>query len=378
MTFCSACTRFSSLLLALVTVVPLLGCGSSEIAPPVPVADAGLVDSATPALWTAQGVGIRSTLAAVWGSSAADVYAVGYSPGGIAHSVDRGASWSALTLSDATELVAVGGSGADDVYVAGNRAAFTPFVMHSKDRGTTWQSSDLGFVGHARAIWSSGPSDTYIVGGSTAGAVIAHTVDRGATWAVSAVAQSAGLHGIWGSGPKDVYVAGSLRQDSDAGANDAGDGGSTNDAGAIVPEGVVLHTTDQGQTWTVRTVTPSGGLFAVAGTPDGLRIDAVGDHDTLTESTDHGATWTQYAGSAAFPTRTQLTAVWLPSTDDRPYIASGFDGVLRSIEGVDGAIVTTSEPIPLSVVLGVWGTGRDVFAVGTGRGGVIGHRVGPQ
>ena len=370
--------RFPFLVVGVFAAAPPLGCGSSEVAPAVPVADAGFVDSAAAPLWTAQGVGIRSTLTAVWGSSASDVYAVGHFPGTITHSVDHGASWSTLTLSDTTELVAVGGSGAEDVYAAGNRATFTPFVMHSTDRGTTWQSSDLGFVGHARAIWSSGPSDTYIVGTSTSGAVIAHTADRGATWAVSDVAQSAGLHGIWGSGPNDVYVAGSLRQDSDAGANKAGDGGGANDAGAIVPQGVVLHTTDQGQTWTVATVTPSGGLFSVAGTPDGLRIDAVGDHDTLTESTDHGATWTQYSGSPAFPTRTQLTAVWLPSTDDQPYIASGFDGILRSIEGVEGATLTTSEPIPLSIVVGVWGTSRDVFAVGSGRAGSIGHRVGTK
>ena len=51
--------------------------------------------------------------------------------------------------------------------------------------------------------------------------------------------------------------------------------------------------------------------------------------------------------------------VWLPS-NDRPYLASGFDGVLRSI---DDATLTASEPAPLSTVVGVWGTGRDVFAV---------------
>jgi hypothetical protein len=372
-----------SLLVSL--LVAPLGCNSRE---PIPatVVDAGVVDAGAPSPWTLQSLDpSTSSLAAVWGSSSADVYAVGSYPGTIIHTVDHGASWSVRRLDAVPELVAVGGSGPDDIYAAGNRAWGRPIVLHTTDRGATWNQTDLNFIGHARALWSSGPDDTYIVGTSTSGAVIAHTADGGATWTVSPVAESAGLYGIWGLGP-DIFVAGSLRQDPDGGVDDAGPSGTVSDSGpaeagleggtseggAVVPQGIVLHSVDRGLSWTVMTVTPSGGLFAVAGTFDGARIDAVGDGYSLTESTNSGASWTQYAGGQGFTVRHQLTSVWLPSTSAQPFIAAGRDGLFRSVRGDEHSVVYDHEETGLGIVFGVWGIGEEVYAVGDG----VAHRAG--
>ena len=392
-----ALAKVAPIALGAVLVVFPFACASSDApsAPvPVVIADAGF-DSAPPGAWVGYDMHIQSTLRSVWGSSASDVYAVGYDPGAIVHSDDRGVTWSVKTLDPTIWLMAVGGSGPDDVYAVGHRERHAPIVMHTADRGVTWQTMDLPFLGATGAIWSSGPDDTYIVGDASVGpgAVILHTKDRGATWGLSPIAGADGVQGIWGSGPNDIYVAGA-RRIADVVATDAGDpSGTSTDAsaddaslidagtrdarataaGSDPYEGVVLHSTDGARTWTVATTTPTGVLFAIGGSPDGMRIIAVGRGNTMTQSLDHGATWEQYAG--AFEVGPQLTSVWLHSADEYPFIAGDELGLVRDIEGIDPEpTVSQSENTPLRYVLGVWGFGDDVYAVGDE--GVVVHEIG--
>ncbi|MCI4370889.1 MAG: hypothetical protein L3J81_06145 [Thermoplasmata archaeon] len=291
-----------------------------------------------------------------------------------------------------TQLAGIGGSGPDDVYAVGG-VGYQPVVLHSADRSATWQKTALPFTGTLSGVWASGPGDTYVVGNSTEGAVIARSSDEAATWSTQIFGAAGGFVGVWGSGPNDVYVVGSQAAtpptddggaggaDADASAGDedadlGGEGGGAD--GRVAIEGVVFHSTDGGHTWNVATTTP-GALLAVAGTPDGSRIDAVGVGFTRVESTDHGATWTLLANSGDSVPASYLTAIWLSAAGGDPYIAS-MQGILRGVEGIAPAssIVAESESIPTSsqIVIGVWGitggTSDEVYAVGPG--GVIARR----
>jgi photosystem II stability/assembly factor-like uncharacterized protein len=85
--------------------------------------------------WSLQPLLDRAASAAIWGSSADDLYAVGFSlstPDGVAfHSTDRGASWKPLTVSG-DPFSDVRGSAAR-VYIASQKS-----VSASDDHGATW------------------------------------------------------------------------------------------------------------------------------------------------------------------------------------------------------------------------------------------------
>jgi hypothetical protein len=133
-------------------------------------------------------------MAAIWGSGASDLYAVG--PGGLYHSVGDG-GW--FQQNATANLNSVWGSGATDVYVAGTASV----ILHSKG-DSTW-TSQTGPSADLFGVWQSAASDVWIVG--TNGTAARSTGD--ATWSSPASTNSfVTLRAVWGSSSGDIYAVG--------------------------------------------------------------------------------------------------------------------------------------------------------------------------
>jgi hypothetical protein len=143
-------------------------------------------------------------LSALWGSSEADLWAVGRAsgspPGIILHRQSPG--W-AIAATGLEGLNAVWGSGATDAWAAGDQGT----VLHWT--GGAWTAVPSGTTNTISAIWGSGPSDVYFAGSHS---LLLH-------WDGQALSQSllgncpsgcgdSSHTAIWGSGPSDVWVGG--------------------------------------------------------------------------------------------------------------------------------------------------------------------------
>ena len=173
-------------------------------------------------------------LTSVWGSSSADVWAVG-SGGTIVHW--NGAAWAATPSGTRNTLRAVAGSGPGDVFVAST----TDLVLHSSgfDAGTaTWVhetplASTYGFSGAVNSLSVTGPGrvraagsvwpvqldpnsfeSTYVhqllrapakpdAGGGDSG-----SDSGGATVAWAPVPGTATIYGLWTAAEDDVWIVG--------------------------------------------------------------------------------------------------------------------------------------------------------------------------
>src|SRR5574339_663805 len=202
-----------SLLISAVGVTPVYAASSMEIVP-----------LTLPAGWRS------GHLSGVWGSSASDVYAVGYGNNGSATVpllyYNNGSSWSEFGLSlpagwGSGYLYGVWGSGPNDVYAVGSGysgAAFLPLLYHNN--GSTWTATSLPLPagvtsGYLYGIWGSSTNDVYAVGygntGTTTIPLLYHS--NGSSWSEAGLPAPSGwnsvnFRGIWGSGTSDVHVAG--------------------------------------------------------------------------------------------------------------------------------------------------------------------------
>lgn len=96
----------------------------------------------------------------IWGSSASNIWAVGYAAGGTPAIVHYdGANWSSVP-SPTTEFqyTSVSGTSASDVWVAGAGG-----LMSHYD-GTSWSIFTPGTGQALLAVWASSPSDVWVVG----------------------------------------------------------------------------------------------------------------------------------------------------------------------------------------------------------------------
>jgi hypothetical protein len=143
--------------------------------------------------WSPMVTGSEARLTAIWGTSRANIFAVGY--GTILHY--DGAEWESMDADIVGDLFAVWGSGPNDVYATGHRGQ----VLHYD--GTRWKSIDAG-TGTANVwnIWGSGPNDVFLSGG------IAVTHYDGVRWRPMKLPVQ--LHQprwhVWGTGPQDFYL----------------------------------------------------------------------------------------------------------------------------------------------------------------------------
>src|SRR5437868_5832510 len=149
--------------------------------------------SVTPSL-----TGTGQVLRSVWGTSASNVWAVGYdSPAFTAKILHyNGASWSTVASGTTNPLVSVWGSSASDVWAVGDLGT----IVHYD--GTTWSSVSTvasAASDYLRAVWGSSRSDVWAAGGSC----LYHY--NGTNW--SAVAGPGGGNAIWGTSLSDVWVA---------------------------------------------------------------------------------------------------------------------------------------------------------------------------
>ena len=166
----------------------------------------------------------------VWGSSSTDVYAVGAVFDQISHALIArfdGTRWTAVPLATNNDRVLedVHGTSASDVYAVGfidlsqslRRRPGTPslrvgarqgsfgLILHYN--GTSWSEftpsePDVLFNG----VWSNAPNDVFAVGGRGSTGVIYHF--DGTTRTPMAVPSTGELFEIWGAAANNVYAAG--------------------------------------------------------------------------------------------------------------------------------------------------------------------------
>jgi hypothetical protein len=163
---------------------------------------------------TGNGVWTLQTIASVgpfsiWGSGPSDVYfAYANSGGNVYHSTGNG-TWSPLMIGTSTSIIAaLWGTSASNVYFVGGSGAgyHTPYVVHGPTSPTsqTMPAFTDGFQHDIFAVWGSSASDLYAVGN---GPNVFHS-DGGGTWTqqTSPMANQT-FEDVWGSSASDVYIA---------------------------------------------------------------------------------------------------------------------------------------------------------------------------
>jgi hypothetical protein len=246
-------------------------------------------------------------LLSVSGSSARDVWAVGTSNAILKYD---GSRWQPMTTPDGSRRYEGVWSDGERVFAvgaqvdAGDRSGL---IARSEDGGATWDTTLSPSAGNRvfYDVWSSG--DHVYAAGYESGvravedAVILRSADGGDTWQET-VLPGAGRRNIWavrGSGPDDVVVA----------------GGEFNPATGLW-EALVLHSDDQGDSWSETHLAGAGGrsVFNLFQAPWGEMYGA-GYQGTLLRR--DGSGWTDHTG---FSTGS-LQGIWGSSPSDL-YIAN--------------------------------------------------------
>jgi hypothetical protein len=143
----------------------------------------------------------HASLYDIWGSSASDVFAVGYTwpsndwNGTILHY--DGNNWEAMTSGTDMRLYSIWGSSASDVFAVG----WNGTILHYN--GSSWSPIESGTSRFLRAVWGSGPNDVFVVGDS---GLIMHY--NGSSWNSMASGTTRDLYSLWGSSANDVYAVG--------------------------------------------------------------------------------------------------------------------------------------------------------------------------
>jgi hypothetical protein len=205
-----------------------------------------------------------------------------------------------------------------------------------------WTSQDSGTTDLLRGVWGSGPNDIFAVGRNADPAVQPYgVIDHfdGTRWTAQQVGTMP-LVAVGGSGPDDIYAVGGL----------------------LGSPGVVLHSSDDGQSWLPLASFPQASLPS-SSVLRGVWADPAGDvyitggNGVFVYSHDHGSTWTIASNGPQGSTN----GVWGSGSDD-VYVAGGPDSIQHSS---DGGTTWTSQTLASDSLLSVWGSGaNDVYAVG--------------
>jgi photosystem II stability/assembly factor-like uncharacterized protein len=195
--------------------------------------------------WKAQ-AGAAAALYSVWCSSDGGlVVAVG--AGAVFTTTNAGAIWMSTSIPGAV-FYSVWGSSKSNVFAVGANDA----IYHFDGNGWTAQTvtGGTGFMTF-KGVWGPSATEAYAVGGDVG--VVFHTTDGGANWVAKPNGATNALEAVWGSSANDVWVVGL--------------------------KGTLLHSVDQGASFTsvAATTVDLHGLFGLA-----MRdAFAVGDQDTL-------------------------------------------------------------------------------------------------
>jgi photosystem II stability/assembly factor-like uncharacterized protein len=257
-------------------------------------------------------------------SAGSDLYLVG-APPIILRSPDGGTTWTnvgAGAISFTTRFpafLAVSASAEDDVWVGGQTQASAStnqpgdgVLLHSNDSGQSWQPVVVGDANPVYSLWSIDRNRVLV---ATSNGEIWRTADGGTTWGPAFADSAVTILDMWGSAG-EVYAVGLKAKNTGAAAGDGNDvGGDDADGGdagatdAAVPQldaagapftGLVLRSTDAGETWNAVISEAPCQFWHVAGTDDARAVYAAGNCGTLAWTADHGASWTTTGAASQY------------------------------------------------------------------------------
>jgi hypothetical protein len=135
------------------------------------------------------------TLRGVWGSSASDVYAVGDSGVVLRY---NGTSWSRMTTGTTVQLNHVWGTSSTNVYAATSTGRLLRY------NGTSWSFvTGLNAPGALWSVWGTSSTNIYAVGDG--GIVYRY---NGTSWQRTRLPTREVLYAVWGTSSTNVYVGG--------------------------------------------------------------------------------------------------------------------------------------------------------------------------
>jgi hypothetical protein len=215
--------------------------------------------------WTTRTIATASPLAAVWGKTADDVYAVAGK--NVWHW--NGANWS-IDRTSARELLSVWGVGSV-VYAVGRQGQLERY-------DGSWTAMQAG-TEDLHGVWGTSPTDVYAVGD---GGTIQHF--DGFAWAQHLSPTTNQLLNVWGTSATDIYAVGEF--------------------------GTIVHY--DGAFWLTMTTSNPGAIYDVFGTsPTDLHAVGVG------QIVHYGGDgWERPAPAPTAVSSNEIGAVWANSTDE--------------------------------------------------------------
>ena len=138
--------------------------------------------------------GTTEHLAGIWGSSVADIFAVG-SNGTVLHY--DGSAWTEMESGTSEFLNNVWGSSGTDVFAVG----FNGTILHYN--GNNWSYMTSGITRNLMGVWGSSGTDVFAVG--NLGTILYYD---GNTWFDMRQDTKDQLRSVWGSSGTDVFVSG--------------------------------------------------------------------------------------------------------------------------------------------------------------------------
>jgi photosystem II stability/assembly factor-like uncharacterized protein len=254
-----------------------------------------------------------------------DLFAVGY-PGLLAHSPDRGQSWTLMDPDTDDVLYAIALNQAGQGIIVGRAG----LVLTSADGGRSWKKSDSGVTSHLFDVALSEQGQAWAVGHL---GVILHSADAGASW--QAQSYDATLPAPTDAQGADAFsnALSAAEQENEDAVEEARLNAvafADEQQGWIVGEfGLILHTTDGGQTWK-RQRGASGKLLFGLYVYDAGHLVAFGSEGTCMRSRDGGLTWQ----AIGLDTEAHILA-GAPAGDK--LLLSGLDGLVIRVDPVTGA-----------------------------------------
>ncbi len=228
-------------------------------------------------------------------------------------------------------------------------------ILRSTDSGETWIRQGEGQIAdvNLEGVFAVDPYTAWAVGGSDDGyATIYHTSDGGSTWERKGSSNEASADYV-----RDVYLAK---------VHAVGD-----DAWAVAKD-AILHTSDGGATWTAwtpaddehwglqgvytldgKTVWVTGGTRVLVPTPDN-------PHGIILKTTNAGQTWTIPPHKVDFDDSPEFDAILGISAADADTAWAVGGGGFDLLKTTDGGVTWTRDPN-----IGGYGDLNEVYAVST-------------
>ena len=111
----------------------------------------------------------------------------------------NGSSWSPVATENASStLYAIWGTSATDIFAVGQSGTILRF------NGSAWSHMASGTTNTLRAVWGTSTNNVFAVGDS--GTILSY---NGSSWQPLASGTTAALKSIWGSSSSDLYAVGS-------------------------------------------------------------------------------------------------------------------------------------------------------------------------